>query len=50
MNKLPVLSLASPLAFAVLDLDSAGHSAAEDLLDDSGEGQHQQSFFFSHLK
>lgn len=39
MNKLPVSSLASPLAFALLDLDSAGHSAAEDLLDDSGEGE-----------
>lgn len=47
MNKLPVPSLASPLAFALLDLDSAGHSAAEDLLDDSGEGHHQQSFIFT---
>lgn len=38
-NKLPVSTLSSPLAFALLDLDSAGHSAAEDLLDDSGEGE-----------
>ena len=37
-NKLPVSTLSSPLAFALLDLDSAGLSAAEDLLDDSGEG------------
>lgn len=37
-NKLPVSTLSSPLAFALLDLDSAGHSAVEDLLDDSGEG------------
>lgn len=38
-NKLPVSTLSSPLAFTLLDLDSAGHSAAEDLLDDSGEGE-----------
>ncbi|XP_068741274.1 cytosolic carboxypeptidase 1-like [Montipora capricornis] len=38
-NKLPVSSLSSPLAFALLDLDSAGNSSAEDLLDDSGEGE-----------
>ena len=37
-NKLPVSTLSSPLAFALLDLDSAGHSCVEDLLDDSGEG------------
>ena len=37
-NKLPLSTLSSPLTFALLDLDSAGHSAVEDLLDDSGEG------------
>ena len=39
-NKLPVSTLSSPLAFALLDLDSAGHSAGEDLMDDSGEGNY----------
>lgn len=38
-NKLPLSTLSSPLTFALLDLDSAGHSAVEDLLDDSGEGE-----------
>ena len=38
-------TLSSPLAFALLDLDSAGHSAAEDLLDDdSGEGTAESLF------
>lgn len=39
-NKLPLSTLSSPLTFALLDLDSAGHSAVEDLLDDSGEGDY----------
>lgn len=38
-NKLPVSTLSSRLAFSLLDLDSASHLAAEDLLDDSGEGE-----------
>lgn len=38
-NKLPVSTLSSPVAFALLDLDSAAHSTAEDLQDDSGEGE-----------
>ena len=38
-NKLPVTTLSSPVAFALLDLDSAAHSTAEDLQDDSGEGE-----------
>ena len=41
-------TLSSPLAFVLLDLDSAGHSAAEDLLDDSGEGT-TKSLFFPYL-
>jgi len=40
-----VSTLSSPLAFALLDLDSAGHSAAEDLLDDSGEGTGESLFY-----
>ena len=39
-NKLPLSTLSSPLTFALLDLDSAGHSAVEDLLDESGEGDY----------
>lgn len=39
-NKLPLSTLSSPLTFALLDLDSTGHSAVEDLLDDSGEGDY----------
>lgn len=38
-------TLSSPLAFVLLDLDSAGHSAAEDLLDDSGEGTGESLFY-----
>lgn len=38
-NKLPVSTLSSRLAFSLLDLDSASYLAAEDLLDDSGEGR-----------
>ena len=48
-NKLPVSTLSSPLAFALLDLDSAGHSGVEDLLDDSGEGTVQSLFLEPYI-